>query len=293
VRRRTPDLVFLDFTLNDGMYEADEDRLASYEALVRRIITDAHAPVVQMFLPSRSMVAQGDTKGMRRREAHLAIAQAYQSGVGDAVALMQARVKSGSVKVDDLWLPADSTHPNDAGYALYAEAAWEGLQDAVKTKRVCTVPAKMLHAGTYLHVQRIRLADLPALPAGWHQGEPYHVSAYYDMLMSRWLDRVVAADSKEPVAPLKLSFRGSFAMLFGESSLTSGKYRISIDGGPPTEYDAGDFSRRLGNNAYLVQIVATHLDPQKEHTLEITPAFAPTGEQEFRLESVCIAGGSE
>src|SRR5437868_131691 len=45
VLSRKPDLVFLDFSANDDINSADEETLASYESLVRRVIVDAKAPV--------------------------------------------------------------------------------------------------------------------------------------------------------------------------------------------------------------------------------------------------------
>ena len=38
VLRRKPDLVFVDFSANDDIYSADPERLASYEAIVRRLV---------------------------------------------------------------------------------------------------------------------------------------------------------------------------------------------------------------------------------------------------------------
>ena len=51
VLRHKPDLVFLDFSANDDIYSDNAETLASYESLVRRIILDAHAPVVPVIFP--------------------------------------------------------------------------------------------------------------------------------------------------------------------------------------------------------------------------------------------------
>ncbi len=75
----------------------------------------------------------------------------YRSGVGDAITLLRQRVQSGQVRVEELWpLPADQTHPGDKGYALYAEAAWNGFREAVAQKQTCRVPVVRLHAPIYL-----------------------------------------------------------------------------------------------------------------------------------------------
>ena len=73
VLRRKPDLVFLDFSANDDIYSDNPETLASYEALVRRIIAEGNCPVVQMIFPFGWNVKQGSTDGMKRRDAHLAL----------------------------------------------------------------------------------------------------------------------------------------------------------------------------------------------------------------------------
>lgn len=47
---RKPDLVFLDFSANDDIYSADPETLASYEAIVRRLV-QAGVPVVIVVFP--------------------------------------------------------------------------------------------------------------------------------------------------------------------------------------------------------------------------------------------------
>ncbi|HZZ71551.1 MAG TPA: SGNH/GDSL hydrolase family protein [Pirellulales bacterium] len=306
VLRHQPDLVFLDFSANDDIYSASPETLASYEAIVRRIITEAHAPVVQVILPFKGDVERGSLKGFLRRDAHLEIAKAYHTAVGDAIELAQRRVKAGEAKLDVLW-PHDGVHPGDLGYQLFADAAWSALQTAIQEKRACVAPPQMLHASTYLQVRRASLAELDHLPSGWQKTKPLVVSAFFDMLMSRWLDdEVCAAGAAAPAggaAPLRLVFRGSMALLLGESTTKSGNYAVLLDGKPlehnggagkgekgaaHSQFDAGQFAKRVNGNAYLVNVLAEGLDDSVEHTLEIKPLLQ-AGEQ-LRLESVCVAG---
>lgn len=315
VLRRQPDLVFLDFSANDNIYHDTPELLASYESLVRRIITDGHAPVVQMFLPFGSNVQAADFDKMKRRSAHLGISKAYHTAVGDAILLAVERVRSGATTIDQLW-SSDRGHPGDAGYQLFADAAWAGFQDGVHRDLVCAAPAKMLHAETYLTHSRVRISTLGPLPQGWRCGAPNLTSAYFDMLMSRWLDDEVIASNRlatmtaegkvmltpQAVGRLSVRFRGTMVMLFGESTLKSGKYRAIIDGKkvapkesvethPPLEYDSAGLAAKSNGNTHHVQVLAENLDAATEHTLEIEPLFTPDKEQELRLESICVAGG--
>jgi hypothetical protein len=164
----------------------------------------------------------------------------------------------------------------------------------------------MLYADTYMHANRFRLSSLDPLPNGWRVSVPNPVSAYFDMLMSRWLDDEVVASSKEGVLdaamPLKVSFRGNMVMLFGESTVKSVKYRVLIDGQVVehqssdgkqslTEFDGAALASRVKGNCHHAQVIAVGLDETQEHTLEIQPLFTGKEGQELRLESICVAGG--
>lgn len=295
-----PSLFFLDFTLNDGTYQISPDTLAAYEAIVRRTIREAGCPVVQMFLASRADIEAGQLDKMLRRSAHLKLSRAYHTAVGDAIVLMQRRYQRGQLDLDRLWPPErfDTTHPGDAGYVCYAEAAWQALQKAIARRVVCRVPEKMLFGDTYQTWTRTPVAELR--PRGWHTATPKMGYLAFDFLMSRWLDSLcVGANFVEldrvktrpaPAAgPLRVGFHGSTVLLFGESTPRSGRYRVRIDGGAGTEFNAC----KMGStgNGHLWQVIAEGL-PVQEHTLEITPLFVSSKvPAELRLESICVAGG--
>ena len=295
-----PDLVLLDFSANDDIYSGNAETLASYESLVRRIILDGRAPVLPVIFPFRWNVERGDLGGMKRRDAHLAIAKAYGTVAGDAVALAVERTGRRKEDIARLW-PVDGVHPGDEGYVLFTDAAWSAFQEAVKGKLVCSAPEKMLYAPTYMKNARVRISSLQPLPAGWRIGRPNVVSAYSDMLMSRWLDDETIAERPANPARLKVRFSGSMVMLFGESTPKSGKFRAFIDSkpvlpkadknAPATDlWDAGTLGRRLGGNTHLAPVLAEGLDETAEHTLEIEPVFTDAAEVELRIESICVAG---
>lgn len=318
VLRRKPDLVFLDFSANDDIYSDAPDTLASYEAIVRRLIVEAHVPVVPVIFPFKWNVTGGSTDGMKRRDAHLAIGKAYGTVCGDAITLCIERIKAGQTTADAIW-DTDGVHPGDAGYRIFAQAAWDAYLAGVKGKLVCHAPEKMLYADTYMTSQRARLTELyakPGLPAGWQVGKPSVTGAFFDMQMSRWLDNLLvtapaakeavkdAKDAKDkpvevtPPASLRLTFRGGMVLLFGESSPTSGKYRVLIDGkaiehtenkATTDVFNAGYLGKLMGRAVHLTQVITTGLDPAVEHSMEIVPVL--NAGEELRIESVCVAGG--
>ena len=282
VLTKKPDLVFLDFTINDDPYpEPSPSRLASYESLVRRLVQSG-IPVVQVILPAKKDVLSNPPERPLDSK-HKAIASAYGLPVADAVALVKQRVAKGEATPDQLWdLPEDGTHPGDAGYALYAEAAWTAFEHAVCANSQCRIPEKMLHADTYMTVNRCRLASIPNLPEGWAPGKPHRNAICFDFVCSRWMDDLAIAGAG--AAPLRLKVQASDIMIFGEMTQKSGGFQVRIDGGEPKIISA----KCADGNMRLVATIAEGLDSAREHEIEIMPALQPG--EELRIESVCAAG---
>lgn len=278
-----PDLVFLDFTINDDPYQTpNPHRLEAYESLVRRLVQSGVA-VVQVILPAKKDVGP-DPSPRPLDPKHKEIGLAYGLPQADAVQLARDRVAEKKTTGDLLWdLPTDQTHPGDAGYALYADAVWAAFTQAVKDGASCKVPEAMLHAPTYMKVTRERLAKTENPPTGWLVGKPHRNAVAYDFVCSRWMDDLLIA--QENAAPFRKTFKGSDVLLFGEQTKNSGSYSVRIDDGEARTYSA----KCADGNMRLVQVVAEGLDPTKEHTIEITPILQPG--EELRIESICIADG--
>ena len=303
-----PDLVFVDFTANDGIGSDDPETLASYESILRRLAM-AGIPVVQVAFPFKWDIDTKKLPGMKRLTAHRALAQGYGNGWGDAVTHICRAFDQKKYTLEDLWV-TDGVHPHDPGYREFAAAAWDGYQAAVKAKLAPRVPPQPLHGGTYMSLTRFRLADLPALPSGWSKGRPHLTAANHDWLMSRWLDDLVVARNRkldeqgkpgkepQPLEPLRLEVQATAILLFGESTAESGKFRVKIDGKPVTgkggqdkDSDLFDGNRWKNGNGFLVYEVARGLDPSVPHLVEIEPVFDEAKAQELKLESICVAGG--
>ncbi len=304
--RYHPDLVFLDFSANDDIRTADPEKLASYESLVRRILVEGKCPLIIMMFPFQGDARPGTADQMKGRIAHLDIARAYNVPVGDAILYIQDLVNRNPKLPAKIW-NIDGVHPGDYGYRLFATVAWQALRQAIANRTLCQIPEKMLNADTYMVWSRNRLSQLEHLPRGWTPGYVSRTSAWYDGLMSRWLDDVVIARNLRigkgsqkaiQVDPIIVKFKASTVLVFGEETVKSGKYMALIDDKPATwshwgksgtEWDLN--SSRFGGGRQHVGVLATGLDPNQVHTLEIRPVFAEDKAQELRLESICLAGG--
>lgn len=296
VARHQPDLVFVDFTLNDEPQLADPDHLASYEAIIRRCVGELRVPTVQVLLCAKDMVACLDLERFRTRTAHLAIATVYGCAVGDAFAHMQDLHRAGQLDLAAVWdTPTDACHPGDAGYRHYADAVWAGFIKAIDGDLVGRMPAQPRHAATYARTVRCRLTTL-GLPSGWTAGKPSRIAAWYDSLMSRWLDdEAVGRSDAAGRAPAAWELRvcGATILLFGEATTTSGRLRVLIDGVPSALLADGilDCRSAFGGAVKLAVAVALGLDEAREHTVRLEPLADPVPRAaEWRIESVCAAG---
>jgi len=311
--RYDPDLVFLDFSANDNLWNAEPDQLEPYESLVRRIITEGDCPVVPVIFLFQwhSIPEKMDQFG--GRFAHIKIARAYGAPVGDAILHVHGLVEEDPEVADRIW-NIDGIHPGDYGYKVFADAAWQGYETGVREQMVCRAPETMLHKDTYMTWSRNRISQLGPLPAGWAVGPVSRTSAWYDALMSRWLDDVVIATNMPAppkttegegatelagVDPITVKFKAACVLVFGEATVKSGKYTAVIDGNVVTrgqgdnavaEYDLS--SAMVGGGRQHYAMLKTGLDPEVVHTLEIRPVFTAEEEQELRLESICLAGGA-
>jgi lysophospholipase L1-like esterase len=306
-----PDLVFLDFSANDDIGKDTPEKRATYESLIRRIITEGKCPVICMIFPFRWNSNPRTAKFMKGRLAHIEIAEAYNVPVGDAILYIQKLTEEDESIPDKVW-NIDAIHPGDFGYQLFADAAWHGYEDGLTNKLDCTAPEKMLSEDTYMTWSRNRISQFKKLPDGWRPGVVNRTSAWYDAYMARWLDDVVIVENTQEVTDesgnkvtekvevefLIVKFKASSIMLYGEETLKSGKFKALLDGELLRWTDGGEeytevdvSSERYGGNKHFHKMLITGLDVNKIHTLEICPIFAEAKPQELRIESVCLAGG--
>ena len=301
-----PDLVFIEFTINDHPYDVDDEKLASYESITRRVLLEAGAPVVLVILAVKPDLEPARRQPRPRDAKHKEVAAAYNAPVADSVAYMNAEVQRGRYTTDEMWpnVP-DTTHPGDKGYELYSEVAMQAFLDAVARKQVCRVPEKMINADTYMTLKRQRISQLAPLPAGWSAGLASTLGTAFDFYMSRWLDDVTVATPG--AQPLRGRIQARTVMFYGELTPKSGRFLVKIDGEPAVSPDKPDgiydpLPKRMTSNMHLVLVLAQGLDPAVAHTLEIIPLLEhvvppaldgkpqPEYDQMVRLESLCVAG---
>jgi lysophospholipase L1-like esterase len=300
VLSRHPDLVFLDFTVNDTPEGADSATLASYECLVRRMVEQG-IPVMQVLLGVKNHTGKNfDPATLPRYRDHKKISEAYGTGMADVVARVATLVAEGKADPKLLW-PVDGTHPEDPGYLIYFETVRDAYELAVAEGRTCQVPAQVVFSDRYKDRSRQVLAA-GDLPAGWHRDKPFRTAMWFDGMSSRWMGEVAVCSAKDKASaePLRVEFDGTMVGLFGEKNGNGLSFRAKIDGRPvlrstgpktpPSEIWENNTRRGGGGNLFSWIELTDKLAPGR-HVLEIEPIFdenTPTGE--LRIESVCSAG---
>lgn len=304
VLRFKPDLVFVDFTLNDNGRRHKDVNSAAYEKIIRTLLNSG-AAVMPVFLTGKNFVTEPDLSVLLRRTEHIELAERFRLSYGDVIGEMNRLYKAGKLDPDKIW-PAgrfDATHPNDLGYQYYADIIFDAFQAAAR-KKVAPVLPQELHGSGFRHTLRFRLADAAALPENWQVVDCETRAAAYDFTCSRWMGTLAAAGNfvrkgydqfdliKDPPAPesLTLCFKGQTILLFGESTFFSGTLRYAIDGKDRGIADTARMGKLFGSSAYYSIILASGLDPEKEHVLTLTPVLAPGIPQQVKIESVCVAG---
>ncbi len=304
VLRYRPDLVFLDFTLNDNARTDNPESLSSYEAIIRYLLANAQCPVIPVFLASRSYIEEPDFSVFKRRLNHLKLAEKYGLQAADVVKMMRDSYAAGQLDLEAVWPPElfDTTHPHDYGYWIYADCVWRSFQSGIKAGKTPILDDEWQNDDQYRYFVRKKITDLETLPKGWRKGLAETRAGTFDFLCSRWMDELAIAENCQRLGgnkfelngvtpePLTVKFYGSNVMLWGESTIYSGKIEVKIDDCEPVIIDAAKFGTIFTPSAYLYAPIASGLAPDREHTMEITPILSGDQPQHLKLESICVSG---
>lgn len=180
-----PDLVFIEFSINDGDSPENDE---SYEGIIRKL---RRALPQTAIVPVVVGAANGEGKYVNvGREADLKILAHYGLPVIDLVPRAAQRVAEG---LDHKVILTDSVHPTDAGYALYAQLI---IDDLTRLATDHTDPADLqlpppITANRFEGACMIELSKLGQSPR-WTAGSPSVVGTWFDHQPSRWFDSIVS-----------------------------------------------------------------------------------------------------
>jgi lysophospholipase L1-like esterase len=298
VLSRKPDLVFLDFTVNDWAEGTDPQSLGSYERILRQLLAN-NAMVMPIFMMFRGHAEKPDAPLPPRHQSHLKLAEAYNLPSANTVPYVLEKIRAGA-DIKTLW-PWDTAHPDDPGYRLFFECVRDRYEQEIKGETMATIPEKTVFDNLYPKRTRLTLVD-GHLPGGWKREKTLRTSLWFDGLSSRWMGDVACARAADKPQALEVEFEGSMVGFFGEHDGFTPPVKVWIDGKaiPDPGAKEKNFVWQLNTsrfapqkkgtgNLFMWQVVAHDLTDGK-HTLRIEPVWGKKENGELRIESICSAG---
>ena len=283
-----PDLVFLDFSCNDGGGPEELAQRCCYESILRRLVGRG-VPVVQMFFTFRFWAENLDDpeSGHAQLAAYRSLAEAYATGVGDVYrdGPLFPDLRAGKVTLDDVW-PHDAAHPGDLGYRYFADAAMEGFDRAVANGTVCRVPETPVY-GDVADVTRRDFAKVN--DEGWTLRPTYRTSLWFDGLSSRWMDGV-AVFAGTNRAPIRIRARANLVGVFGEADEHALDCEVRA-GCKPLATFRGNHGAGPGRLFIWRQALVPGWETgeSEERDFAFDPLPSPDGSGEFRIGAICTA----
>lgn len=261
---KAPDLVFIEFAVNDTNVER-ESCINAMEGIVRKILQyNPSTPLVFLYTLSNTLIERYYAKGELPVSvmAHDQVAKHYKIPALNIGKQLYERMLEEGAQVTD-YLP-DTTHPNDKGYAFYAEnienflsqADWQaGLPQPLSVKNYEN--AQLLLAGRYADsVWKLSQNDM-------HGRLPQYI----------YSDQVGAT--------LEFHFTGPAVGLYFSMDSDSGNVYYSIDE-KQEGYFAGWDSYSLRFDRANARMLARDLSPGSHTlTLRILPEKEPLSKGHF------------
>lgn len=266
---RQPDLVFLEFAVNDGGMK-DEPAIRFLESIVVRLKSLRNPPAV-VFLETAA-------KNKSNRARHHAVAEHYGLLEIDLQVALDSHLSKNRIPWERLM--GDSVHPNRKGHAFYGEVIAGKLAPFAERARRSPDPRASVSVKLPEPMSAKPLlldADMQTFPDGKGWTKTFSVGHWWDM----FLQGTVRSSGKG--AEMHIPFRGTVVGVMFAMSPKYGKFLASVDGGFPKEVRT---NTRYG---YSMVLLADHLTPG-EHMLSI---LVPEGEKEVHLAYLLTAGGSE
>lgn len=128
VKPSNPDLIFIDFAINDTYYDfTEEQSVYNMESIVNTISKDfPQADIVMVFVTDQSRLGTEYTA----LKAHKAVADYYGIPTINVGAALDEEIKASGKAFSDY--VTDIVHPNDNGYKVYADCVIEEMGSLLK-----------------------------------------------------------------------------------------------------------------------------------------------------------------
>lgn len=265
-RADQPDLLFIEFAINDYYEEYTYDQVVKYsESLVRKALSlNPQMDIVYVLTFDNDT----KTKDYDQLRAHKDVAKKY------GFLCINLREKLGPV-ADFKNDYSDGVHPNTNGYKVYAKEIYKQISGcmpslsegiAKPTVKNTSVPATAM-SDYYKKMKFVTSDKMSFTGNGWK-----YENANFSWVQKRY-GGVVRANTKG--AEMTLKFTGStFAILYNREN-GHGNISVQIDGGEIQNFDASTGSRNPKTHEFKVSGYG-------EHTVKITL----NSDKEFQIGAI-------
>lgn len=275
-----PDLVAIEFCVNDGSL-TDDEAIRYMESIVVRL--------KQLPRPPAIIVLEAAAKEGVNLNRHRRVAEHYGLLEVDLQAAADAELKKSGYSWETLF--ADHVHPNETGHRFYAKVIEEALEpffDGRGKAPLAKLPPPLSNKKLILDGRLVPLSSLNG-ETGWKK----------DASPSGWMASIFngTLSASEPGSHLVIPFRGTAVGIFYAMDKSFGSFDASVDDGSFTQVATNT------RGGYSFNIFSCDL-PLGEHILQVAlpPAVDPLlrrngpvklGYLLLAGESAAAASGSE
>lgn len=269
---RKPDLLFVEFAVNDGG-AAPENIWRAMEGIVRQTWrVNPKTDIVYVYTLSESLAKDPREGKCNRSMASMEqLADFYGiPSINFAVPVLNLE-KAGkllftgeSVSEGVILFSKDSVHPLDAGHDVYAEAVQKGVT-AMKDSKPVDHAAKL--AKTFVE-DNWEAAKLVSITPAMLEGEWSKLDAN-DHLQKHFGNRLGEIwHSSKPGSKLSFKFKGSQAKIYDLLGPNGGQVTITVDG-KTNEKPVPRFDSYCTYHRLATLWLAGNLDPNEVHTVTV------------------------
>ncbi|MGN1341432.1 MAG: GDSL-type esterase/lipase family protein [Oscillospiraceae bacterium] len=273
-----PDLVFIDFSVNDTSDRNTLNKL-TYEGLIRKIWKHDTAPGI-------ICVAMTQDNGTSVQEAHGEVTEKYSVPfVSYHDAMLDFLNSSDSVQWSDI--SGDNIHPNMAGHAILSSMLTTYLQYiADNLGSIDTTDPALASPGDsgekYEHAQLLTTDDAQPVSAGAFQQKQMDFGGF----KNPWIAKSSDGNYTEDDALVIEVEAQNIGMLYGKLTNNAGLADIYIDDEFVTTINA-DFSGGWGNYVEFTEVKS--FMTSGKHTLKIVPKGVEGQPSAFYLSGITIS----
>lgn len=258
-----PDLVFIDFSVNDT-YDRLATNKATYESLIRKLWQHETAPAIVT-------VVMTQEDGTSVQDAHYEIAAKYDIPMISYRNAILDVIDKGYIVWDDI--SDDNIHPNVPGHAVLSQMITNYIQtvvddaDSIDTSADPALPETTAEGMRFENARLIRTGDPECLSTGVFKAAE---GVNFGGFANPWLARIRPGDAADPEASA-LVFEveaQNIGILYGKMISQAGKFEVYVNDSLIKTVNA-EFPGGWGSYVEFEEIIS--FDETGTHTIRIVP----------------------